>query len=684
MRTAFLETLFELAERDPRIWLVTGDLGYSVLEPFAAARPDRFLNAGVAEQNMIGLAAGIALSGNIVFVYSIANFPTLRCLEQIRNDVCHHRANVKIVSVGGGFAYGPHGHTHHGLEDLAAMRAMPGMAALAPGDPREARAATRAVAARPGPCYLRLGKANEPTVHPTEPSLEVGRPILVRPGADACLFASGSMLAPADEAADELAARGVACAVWSVPWIKPMDPAAILDAVGSARLVVAAEEHGIVGGLGSALAEILAEAGRGVPLLRHGAPDAVSAEIGSQAHLRARLGRLADVVERGLERAGVRRPARKLISVVTPCYNERDNVEECRAAVRRLFENELARYDHEHIFCDNASTDGTVEILRRLAAGDRRVRVILNSRNFGPFRSLFNGLRAARGDAALAFLPADLQDPPELLPEFVRRWERGFEVVRGARRRREEGLAWRAVRRAYYRFASAISNIEMPVDVGEFQFVDRKVLDTLKRHDDHHPYVRGMIAHAGFRATTIEYTWRGRARGISKNRLPHLIDQALNGLISFTNAPMRLCMLAGFAIAAVSLLYAAFTFAANLIYLRRLAPPGVPTLIVALFFFSGVQLFFFGVLGEYVAAIHSQVRRRPRVIERERINFDFDFNDDPEPDSRPRRAGGRVSPRENPARDDRSPTPAPTPPSTPADSGEGLQPPQNLDRPLGG
>ncbi len=313
---------------------------------------------------------------------------------------------------------------------------------------------------------------------------------------------------------------------------------------------------------------------------------------------------------------------KKLISIVTPCFNEQENVEDCYEAVRKVMENELPTYDYEHVFCDNASTDGTVARLRDLARRDPRVRVIVNARNFGPFRSTFNGLLATRGDAVLVLLAVDLQDPPELLPEFVAKWREGNEVVYGVRKNREEGAIMRWTRMAYYRAVSRFANINIPPDVGEFQLVDRLVVDALRKYDDQYPYIRGMIANCGFKAVGIDYVWRARKKGFSKNRLYHLIDQALNGLISFTNIPLRLCMFFGFTVAAISMLYALFSLVVNLIYFRELAQPGIPTLIVALFFFSGLQLFFFGVLGEYMAAIHFQVRKRPMVIERERINFD--------------------------------------------------------------
>jgi glycosyltransferase involved in cell wall biosynthesis len=310
---------------------------------------------------------------------------------------------------------------------------------------------------------------------------------------------------------------------------------------------------------------------------------------------------------------------RKLLSIVTPCYNEEANVVDCYESLRRIVENELPGYDYEHVFCDNASTDGTLDLLRELAERDDRVKVIANARNFGPFNSLFNGIIATRGDAVLLFLPADLQDPPELLPQFVALWEQGHEVVWGVRRWREESRLMRSIRRLYYRIVAETASMTIPQGAGEFQLVDRRVIAALRQFEDYYPYIRGMVAYCGFRSTHIDYTWRARKRGITKNNLLRLIDQGLNGLISFTNVPMRLCMAFGFGISALSFLYGFFALAANLIYYRSLAPAGIPTLIVSLFFFSGLQLFFFGVIGEYVSAIHLQVR--PPVVERERITF---------------------------------------------------------------
>lgn len=316
----------------------------------------------------------------------------------------------------------------------------------------------------------------------------------------------------------------------------------------------------------------------------------------------------------------------KTISIVTPCFNEADNVEACRAAVAALFAPgaPLEGYGREHIFADNDSKDGTQDILRALAATDPSMKVILNARNYGPFRSNFNALRAATGDAILVFLPADLQDPAEMIPEFVRLWESGVEVIAGARINRQESLALRSCRAIFYRTVRSLSDIDIPVNVGEFQLLDRKVWKAVISHDDHYPYIRGIIASVGFRRVIVPYTWVARSAGISKNNLPRLIDQALNGIFSFTNVPMRLCTFAGVGMALLCLLYAMVSVGLYLIW-PNLAPRGIMTLIVAFFFLSGLQLAFLGILGEYVTSIHAQVRKRPLVVETERINMETDI-----------------------------------------------------------
>ena len=291
MRTAFIRALTDLARQDRRITLVTGDMGFGVVEKFAQAYPDQFLNVGVAEQNMTGVAVGMALSGRIVFTYSIGNFPTLRCLEQIRNDVCYHEANVKVVTVGGGFAYGGLGMSHHATEDLAVMRALPNMVVVAPGDPVETDAATRAVAVGRGPSYLRLGRAGERAVHLAPLRFELGKAIVVREGGDLTLISTGGMLERAVRVAEQLEADGPRVRVLSMHTVKPLDTEAVVRAARDTAAVVTLEEHSAIGGLGSAVAEVLAESQ--IPHVRFrrlALPSAFATTVGSQDYLRDAYG----------------------------------------------------------------------------------------------------------------------------------------------------------------------------------------------------------------------------------------------------------------------------------------------------------------------------------------------------------------------------------------------------------
>ncbi len=291
MRTEFIETLLELARNDPRVVLITGDLGFGVVVPFQEQLPQQFVNAGVAEQNMTGLAAGMALSGKIVFTYSIANFPVIRPLEQIRNDVCYHNANVRIVAVGGGMAYGSLGPSHHATEDIAVMRAMPNMLVVAPGDPAEASLATQALIAHQGPAYLRLGRADEPEVHAVEPDFQLGKAITVRPGSDITLISTGGMLYDTVQAADALGEMGIKARVISMHTVKPLDEEAVLAAARETQAIFTLEEHSIIGGLGGAVAEVLLESGTRPPIFKRiGLNGGFSSIVGTQEYLRAHYG----------------------------------------------------------------------------------------------------------------------------------------------------------------------------------------------------------------------------------------------------------------------------------------------------------------------------------------------------------------------------------------------------------
>lgn len=252
MRTTFIDELIKIAEVDERIVLITGDLGYSVLEPFQDKFPQRYINAGIAEQNMTGLAAGLAISGKIPVTYSIANFPTLRCLEQIRNDGCYHNASIKIVSVGSGFAYGTQGYTHHGIEDIAVMRALPNMRVLSPADPIETRSLVSFMCNTQGPCYLRLAKANEPNLHQsTQINIEAGFLPLIE-GHDQTLLATGAITAAIY---DWVTTNNIKVNLYSVPIIKPLNLNKLADILSRSTRILTVEEHQLSGGFGSAILE---------------------------------------------------------------------------------------------------------------------------------------------------------------------------------------------------------------------------------------------------------------------------------------------------------------------------------------------------------------------------------------------------------------------------------------------
>lgn len=290
MRDTFVRTLIQLAKENPNIQLVTGDLGFGVLKPFWEQLPDQFVNAGIAEQNMTAAAAGMALEGKTVFTYSIGNFPTLRCLEQIRNDCAYHHANVKIVCVGGGFVYGALGMSHQATEDIAIMRALPDVAVLCPGDLVEAEAATRAIAAYPGTCYLRLGRGGEKRIHDHIDGFRIGKAIRIHDGARVAIFSTGAIFEEISGAEEILARSGIHPAVWTFPTVKPIDRKTIKDCAAGFDLLVTVEEHNLSGGFGSAVAEVLAEAPRRARLLRVGLHNTYSAIVGNQKYLRGQFG----------------------------------------------------------------------------------------------------------------------------------------------------------------------------------------------------------------------------------------------------------------------------------------------------------------------------------------------------------------------------------------------------------
>jgi transketolase len=284
VRDAFFSALASAAELDERIWALTGDLGIGLFDDFCRVAPGRYLNVGIAEQALVGVAAGLAYAGQRPVAYSIAPFLTARAHEQVRVDVAMASANVTLVGVGGGVAYGYLGPTHHGTEDIAVMRALPGMTVLAPADPGEARRATQAALDFDGPIYLRLGKNGEPDVLPEAP-FRIGQAVTVRDGGDLTIASTGTLLAEALAAAQLLARDGMQASVIHFPTVKPFDAKAICEAGARTDRVISVEEHTVVGGLGSAIAEALADHGVGARLTRLGLPDTFAHAVGSQGFL---------------------------------------------------------------------------------------------------------------------------------------------------------------------------------------------------------------------------------------------------------------------------------------------------------------------------------------------------------------------------------------------------------------
>jgi polyisoprenyl-phosphate glycosyltransferase len=307
------------------------------------------------------------------------------------------------------------------------------------------------------------------------------------------------------------------------------------------------------------------------------------------------------------------------ISVLTPCFNEADNVEALYGRVKTVFDR-LGSYAYEHVFIDNASTDGTADILRRLAAADRRVKVIVNTRNFGHVRSPYHALLQCRGDAVIG-MAADLQDPPELIPAFIEKWREGYKVVLGVKAAAEESAVMFAIRRIGYSVIDRLSEVKQVRNCTGFGLYDKAFIAVLRRLPDPYPYFRGIVAELGFRYATIPYTQPRRLAGVTKNNLYRLYDLGVQGVVNHSKIPLRIATMIGFFASVASFTTALGYFVAKLLFWYRL-PIGFAPVIIGLFCVASVQLFFLGVLGEYVGSIYTQVRNRPLVIEEERINFD--------------------------------------------------------------
>src|SRR6267154_1464955 len=312
--------------------------------------------------------------------------------------------------------------------------------------------------------------------------------------------------------------------------------------------------------------------------------------------------------------------AKRTISVITPCYNEEANVRELYARVRAAIAS-AGSYSYEHIFIDNASLDNTLGELKRLAAEDKNVKVIRNTRNFGHVRSPIHALYQATGDAVIGIV-ADLQDPPEMIVDLVRKWEEGYPVVIGVKAASDESGLMFWIRKQYYRLVNRLSGVETYENFTGFGLYDRKVVDVIKQFDDPYPYFRGMIAEAGFRHFDIPYHQPARTRGITKNNFYTLYDIAMLAITNLSKVPLRLVTFSGFAGALVSILVSLAYLIYKLIFWSHFSV-GIAPLVIGVFFFMSIQMLFMGLIGEYVGTIHTLVQKRPLVVEQERINFEY-------------------------------------------------------------
>jgi len=308
---------------------------------------------------------------------------------------------------------------------------------------------------------------------------------------------------------------------------------------------------------------------------------------------------------------------RRLISVVTPCFNEEGNVEELYRQIKVVFDS-LPLYDYEQIYIDNDSTDGTVPILRRLAAADANVKVILNQRNFGHIRSPYHAFLQAKGDAVIVMV-SDLQDPPALIADFLGKWEEGYKIVVGQKLESEESPFFFAVRKFYYSVVNKLADVKLLQNVTGFGLYDRKVVEQFREMGDRYPYVRGLISELGYPVARIAYRQLRRKSGITKNNFYTLYDMAMLGFTSHSKVPLRLATMVGFGMSFLSLIVAIGYFLYKLLFWQSF-PVGMAPVVIGLFLFSSVQLFFIGIVGEYIGAIHTQVLHRPLVVEKERIN----------------------------------------------------------------
>tara|TARA_B100001175_G_C19511218_1_gene644021 strand:+ start:2418 stop:3356 length:939 start_codon:yes stop_codon:yes gene_type:complete len=310
----------------------------------------------------------------------------------------------------------------------------------------------------------------------------------------------------------------------------------------------------------------------------------------------------------------------KKISIITPCYNEENALYDCVEAIKNLFINDLKEYDYEHIICDNNSNTRTIDILRKISQDNKKVKVILNAKNYGSVKSTFNGIKNSDGDAVLLFYPVDMQDPPEKIPELVKIWKEGFDFVVGCRSQREEFFIMKSIRKIFYILLKKFSKNNIPLNVSDFQLVDRKIIDKMIKLNDNFPFIRTLAFEYSDNYKTIDYTWKKRKIGKSKEYLGDYISSAMKGLISVNNTPFRIILYTGISVSILSIIYGLYSFFYNIFFQTDL-DKGIPTLLISILVFSGLQLLVLGFLGEYISSIHNQLKKDIEVNEKEKINF---------------------------------------------------------------
>ncbi len=310
----------------------------------------------------------------------------------------------------------------------------------------------------------------------------------------------------------------------------------------------------------------------------------------------------------------------KKISIITPCYNEETALYNCTKEIKKLFDNELSAYDYEHIICDNNSNENTIKILREIAQNNKKIKIILNAKNYGSVRSTFNGIKNSSGDAVLLFYPVDMQDPPEKIPELVKKWNEGADFVVGCRMERDEFFLMKSVRNFFYILLKKFSKNNIPLNVSDFQLVDRKIINKMISIKDNFPFIRTLAFEFSDNYKSINYKWKKREIGKSKEFIKDYISSAMKGLISASDTPFRFILYTGMFVSIFSIIYGFYSFFYNLFFQNDLEK-GMPTLLISVLIFSGLQLLVLGFMGEYISSIHNQLKKDIEVNVKEKINF---------------------------------------------------------------